>query len=127
MNDFITNGAATSPVLVSGRSGEAAGARRTVPPVHKVEGTGLPIGGFGTGFVASGVAVVLTGADRVRGGDDRPHAGRCRAGNPASLEARQVLTHRDRLTFEAAESHTWDPRPQCFPPSVHCPIEKTRR
>ena len=67
MNDFITIGAATSPVLVSGRSGEAASARRTVPPVQKVEGTGLPIGGFGTGFVASGVAVVLTGADRVRG------------------------------------------------------------
>ncbi len=67
MNDFITNVAATSPVLVSGRSGEAAGARRTVPPVPKVEGTGLPIGGFGIGFVASGVAVVLTGADRVRG------------------------------------------------------------
>jgi len=24
------------------------------------------------------------------------------------------LTHRDGLTFEAAESQTWDPRPPCF-------------
>ena len=48
MNDFITIGAATSPVLGFDWIGEAAGARRTVPPVHTVKGTGLPFVGLGT-------------------------------------------------------------------------------
>jgi hypothetical protein len=30
-------------------------------------------------------------------------------------------------TVEAAEPHTWDPRPQCFPPPIHRPIDKPRR
>jgi hypothetical protein len=63
VSDFISIGAATSPVLGRDPAGEAAAARRTVPPVTTVKGTGLPIGGFGT----SGVAVVLMGADQVQG------------------------------------------------------------
>jgi hypothetical protein len=48
VNDFITIGAATSPVLGFDWTAEAAGARRTVPPVHTVKGTGLPFVGLGT-------------------------------------------------------------------------------
>ena len=62
MNDFITIDAATSPVLGFCWTGEAAGARRTNPAVHTVKGTGLPTGSFG----ASGVAVVVMGADQVQ-------------------------------------------------------------
>lgn len=67
MNDFITIGAATSPVLGYDWAGGAADVRRTVPPVHTAKGTGLPIGGFGADFRTSGVAVVVMGADQVQG------------------------------------------------------------
>lgn len=67
MNDFITIGAATPPVLSCGWAGEAADVRRTVPSVRPAKGTGLPTGGFDTSFDTSGVAVVLMGADQVQG------------------------------------------------------------
>ena len=57
-----TFGAVTSPVLGYSWTGEAARVRRTVPPVRKVEGTGLPFAGFGT----SGVTVLGMGADQVQ-------------------------------------------------------------
>ena len=66
MNDFITIDAATSPVLGFCWTGEAAGARRTNPPVHTVKGTGLS-------FVGAGTPVgVRMGADQLQGiGVDR--------------------------------------------------------
>ena len=68
MNDFITIGAATSPVLGFVWAGEAAGARRTVPPVHTVKGTGLPFVGLDA-LVGVGVGMR---ADQVQGiGVDR--------------------------------------------------------
>ena len=55
----ITIGAATSPVLGSGWTGEAAGARRTVPPVTTVKGTGLPFASLGTvGVLGGGMGAV---------------------------------------------------------------------
>jgi hypothetical protein len=62
VTNYITIGAATSPALSQGWTGEAAVARRTVPSVVTVKGTGLPISGFG----ARRAAGVLMGADRVR-------------------------------------------------------------
>ena len=66
MNDFITIDTATSPVLGFRWTEEAAGARRTVPPVHTVKGTGLS-------FVGAGTPVgVVIGADQLQGiGVDR--------------------------------------------------------
>jgi hypothetical protein len=66
VNDYITIGAATSPVLAFSWTGEAAGARRTAPPVHTVKGTGLP-------FVSGGTLVgVGMRADQLQGiGVDR--------------------------------------------------------
>jgi hypothetical protein len=66
VNDISTIGAATSPVLSFYWIGEAAGARRTAPPVHTVKGTGLP-------FVSGGTSVgVVMGADQLQGiGVDR--------------------------------------------------------
>src|SRR5918995_6271543 len=61
--DNIMTGAATSSVLGFGWTGEAAGARRTVPPVNTVKGTGLPIAGFGAPV---GVGVGM-GADQLQG------------------------------------------------------------
>src|SRR5215217_8246876 len=69
VNDFMTIGAVTSPALGCYGTGEAAGARRTAPPVNTVKGTSLPIVGFGAllGVVAAGM-----GADQVQGiGVDR--------------------------------------------------------
>ena len=71
MNDFMTIGAVTSPVLGFYGTEEAAGARRTVPPVNTVKGTSLPIVGFGAllGVVAAGMRadqVQGIGVDRVR-------------------------------------------------------------
>lgn len=69
MKNLVTFGAATSPVLGFGWTGEAAGARRTVPPVHPVTGTGLPIAGPDAyvGVVSLGMR-----ADQVQGiGVDR--------------------------------------------------------
>lgn len=69
MNDFITIGAAASPVLSLGLTGKAADARRTVPPVHKVKGTSLPVAGAGAFFGAVGAVMA---ADQVQGtGVDR--------------------------------------------------------
>ena len=60
--------AATSLVLGSGRTGEAAVARRTVPPVQTVNGTGLPFAGFdATRFRAVGVVGGAMGPDQVKG------------------------------------------------------------
>ncbi len=67
MIDFVTNGAATSAALSYGWAGEAAVARRTVPPTLKVEGTALPIAGRTTG--------VFMGADQAQ----RAEAARVRA------------------------------------------------
>jgi len=66
VNDFITIDAATSPVLGFNWTEEAAGARRAVPPVQTVKGTGLP-------FVSGGTPVgVVMGADQLQGiGVDR--------------------------------------------------------
>ena len=67
MNDFIKIGAATSPVLGFGWTGEAAGARHTAPPVNTVKGTGLPFVGLGA-LVGVGVRadqVQGTGVDRM--------------------------------------------------------------
>ena len=64
MVDNIMTGAATSSVLGFGRTGEAAGARRTAPAVHTVKGTGLPIAGFGAPV---GVVGVGMGADQLQG------------------------------------------------------------
>ena len=64
MIDNITIGAATSPVLGLGWTGEAAGARCAVPPVHTVKGTGLPFVGHGTPV---GVVGVGMGADQLQG------------------------------------------------------------
>jgi hypothetical protein len=69
VSDFMTIGAATSPVVGFGWTGEAAGARRTVPPVNTVKGTGLPVVGCGA---LVGVVAVGMGADQVQGiGVDR--------------------------------------------------------
>ena len=54
-------GAATFPVLGYGWTGEATGARRTVPPVFQVDGTGLPIDGRTSRMRGLG-----TGADQVQ-------------------------------------------------------------
>ncbi len=64
MNDYMTIGAATSSVLGLSRTEEAAVARRTVPPVQTVKGTGLPFVGFGTPV---GVAGAGMGADQLQG------------------------------------------------------------
>ena len=64
MIDNITIGAATSPVLGLGRTGEIAGARCMAPPVHPVKGTGLPFVGHGTPV---GVVGVGTWADQLQG------------------------------------------------------------
>ena len=66
MNDIIMIGTATSPVVGFCWTGEAAGARRTAPPVQTVKGTGLP-------FVGGGTPVsVGMGADQLQGiGVDR--------------------------------------------------------
>lgn len=65
MNDLMTIGAATSPVLDYHWAGEAAGARRTVPPVRRVKGIGLPLAGVGTRLGAVGVVGVVD-ADQVQ-------------------------------------------------------------
>lgn len=68
MIDNMTIGAATSLVLGSGRTGEAVDARRTVPPVDAVKGTGLPFAGFGTtSFGCMGVVGGGTEPDQVHG------------------------------------------------------------
>jgi hypothetical protein len=74
--DISTISATTSPVLGFGWTGEAAGARRTVPPVTTVKGTGLPFASLGTVGVV-GVAMGAdqfqgTGVDRVRIAADNP-------------------------------------------------------
>ena len=76
MIDYITIGAATSPVLGHGRIGEAAGVRRTVPSATTVKGTGLPFASLGTVGVR-GVAMGTdqlqgTGVGRVRTATDNP-------------------------------------------------------
>lgn len=59
---------ATSLVLGSSRTGEAAVARRTVPPVHTVKGTGLPFAGLGaTSFGTVAVVGGAMGPDQVQG------------------------------------------------------------
>jgi hypothetical protein len=68
--DIIANGAATSTVLSHGWAGEAAVARRTVPPVHKAEGTGVPTASFGT-RVAMGADLVQGEVARVRAVTDQ--------------------------------------------------------
>jgi hypothetical protein len=69
VNDYMTIGAVTSPVLGFHWTGEAAGARCTLPPVDAVKGTGLPIAGFGA---LLGVVVAGMGADQAQGtGVDR--------------------------------------------------------
>jgi hypothetical protein len=71
VKNLMTFGAATSPVLGFGWTGEAAGARRTVPPVHTVQGTGLPIAGPDAyvGVVGLGMRAVQVqgiGVDRAK-------------------------------------------------------------
>jgi hypothetical protein len=72
MNDISMIGTATSSVLGSIWTGEAASARCTVPPVRPVKGTSLPIAGGGARF---GGVEVLMGADQLQGtGVDRVRA-----------------------------------------------------
>jgi hypothetical protein len=67
VKNLITICAATSPAQDFRWTGEAAGARRTVPPVYAVKGTGLPFASLGTP-----VGVVGMGADQLQGiGVDR--------------------------------------------------------
>ena len=61
MNDFMTIGPATSPVLGLGWTGEAAGARCTAPPVQTVKGTGLPFVG------RTALAGIVMKADQAQG------------------------------------------------------------
>jgi hypothetical protein len=69
MNDFMTIDAVASHVLGFGWTGEAAGARRTVPPVTTVKGTDLPFADLGA---LVGAVSVGMGADQVQGtGVDR--------------------------------------------------------
>ena len=72
MVDFMTISVATSPVLGYGWIGEAASARRTVPPVCTVKGTGLPFAALGT----VGAVGVAMGTDQLQGtGVDRSRIG----------------------------------------------------
>lgn len=61
MNDFMTIGPATSPVLSLGWTGEAAGARRTARPIQAVKGTSLPVVG------RTALAGVVMEADQAQG------------------------------------------------------------
>ncbi len=81
MKNTMTSDAVATPVLGYALTGAVAGALRTVRPISKVEGTGLPVGGpslrtldrirlpfagIGARFCALGVAGV-SGADQVPG------------------------------------------------------------
>jgi hypothetical protein len=68
VKDYITIDAAASPVLGFCRTEEAAGVRRTVPPVQTVKGTGLPFVGRGTpvGAVMGADQLQGIGVDRIR-------------------------------------------------------------
>lgn len=84
MNGTTRFAAATSSVLGCVRAGEAVVARRTVPAVSAVKGTGLPIGGPAVGtldrirpsFSVAGAHVSALGVG-VMGADQVPATAAC--------------------------------------------------